>query len=93
MIAFARVCMRIMQSNQRHYTSQTHQPSPSPVSSNMQVFEWLTFALTELTPLLDDKLVVMNDWLLTRTFLAGSQPTLADLVLYAFVSPAAVGGP
>ncbi len=61
-----------------------HQP-PSP-----QVAEWLTYRHTELSPLLDDKLAKMHDWLQTRTYLAGNSLTLADLVLYATVQPAVV---
>ena len=41
---------------------------------------------------MDDKLVSINDWLQTRTFLTGSAITLADLVLYAAVQPAVVSG-
>lgn len=55
-----------------------------------KVSQWLTFRRSELTPLIDDKLVKLNDWLLTRTFLAGPTITLADLVVYAAVQPAVV---
>ena len=44
----------------------------------------------ELHPLLDAKLVQLNSWLLHRTYLVGNSLTLADLVVYAFVSPAVV---
>ena len=56
--------------------------------SFFQVIEWLTFATTELSPLLDDKLAKINDWLVSRTLLVGNVITLADLVLYAVVHPA-----
>lgn len=66
-----------------------HFSSAMPLAT-VQVSEWLTFSLTELNPLLDDKLTKLNDWLLTRTFLVGNTTTLADLVIYAAVAPAAV---
>lgn len=44
--------------------------------------------MTELSPLLDDKLAKINDWLVSRTFLAGNHITLADLVVYGTVAPA-----
>ncbi|GFR42084.1 hypothetical protein Agub_g2926 [Astrephomene gubernaculifera] len=58
-----------------------------------QVAEWLAWASSELTPLMDDKLVKLNDHLSSRTFLVGGSATLADLVIYALVHPAAVGFP
>lgn len=61
--------------------------------SQAKVVEWLTFAITELTPLLDDKLGKVNDWLSSRTFLVGNDVTLADLVVYATVAPAASAFP
>ena len=51
----------------------------------VQVTQWLTFGHTELSPLLDDKLAHVNDWLSTRTYLAGHTLTLADLAVYAAV--------
>ncbi len=56
----------------------------------LQVAEWLAYRHTQLSPLMDDKLVRINDWLQTQTFLTGSTLTLADLVLYAAVQPAVV---
>ena len=58
-----------------------------------QVVEWLLFSVTELSPLLDDKLAKVNDWLVSRTFLAGNRITLADLVVYGTVAPAVTGFP
>jgi glutathione S-transferase len=59
---------------------------PRPV----QVAEWLAYRRTELSPLMDEKLAKINDWLQTRTYLAGNVLTLADLVIYAALQPAAV---
>lgn len=58
----------------------------------VQVQQWLLFAVMELQPLLDSKLLQLNSWLMTRTFLVGNSLTMADLVVYAFVSPAVVSG-
>lgn len=59
-----------------------------------KVAEWLAFRHTKLTPLMDDALDKLNQWLLTRTYLAGgAAPSLADLVLYAAVAPAAAAFP
>lgn len=58
-----------------------------------QIAEWLTWASTELTPLMDDKLVKLNDHLATRSYLVGGCVTLADLVIYALVHPAVAGFP
>ncbi|PNW84493.1 hypothetical protein CHLRE_03g145967v5 [Chlamydomonas reinhardtii] len=58
-----------------------------------QVAEWLTWASTELSPLMDDKLVKLNEHLATRSFLVGGAASLADLVIYALVHPAAVTFP
>ncbi|KAG7670422.1 hypothetical protein Ndes2526A_g00176 [Nannochloris sp. 'desiccata'] len=58
-----------------------------------KIVEWLTFSITELSPLLDDKLAKINDWLVSRTFLAGNHITLADLVVYGTVAPAATAFP
>jgi aminoacyl tRNA synthase complex-interacting multifunctional protein 1 len=66
---------------------------PTPLLSTLQVVEWLTFCVTELSPLLDDKLAKINDWLVSRTFLAGNHITLADLVVYGTVAPAATAFP
>jgi aminoacyl tRNA synthase complex-interacting multifunctional protein 1 len=59
----------------------------------IQIVEWLTFSVTELSPLLDDKLAKINDWLVSRTFLAGNNITLADLVIYGTVAPAVTAFP
>jgi aminoacyl tRNA synthase complex-interacting multifunctional protein 1 len=61
---------------------------PFTTSSYTQIIEWLTFSVTELSPLLDEKLAKINDWLVSRTFLAGNHITLADLVVYGTVAPA-----
>ncbi len=60
---------------------------------SLQIVEWLTFSVTELSPLIDDKLAKINDWLVSRTFLAGNHITLADLVIYGTVAPAATAFP
>lgn len=39
---------------------------------------------------MDDKLAKVNEWLQARTYLCGPVLTLADLVLYATLQPAAV---
>ena len=64
----------------------------------MQVAEWLAFHHTHLTPLMDDQLLVLNAALASTTYLAGGgsaaqHPSLADLVLYAVVAPAASAFP
>jgi glutathione S-transferase len=56
----------------------------------MQVDQWLAFVHTEFTPIMDDKLAEVNAWLSSRTFLIGNSVTLADIVLYAALSPATV---
>lgn len=56
----------------------------------MQVSEWLTFCVTELALLLDDKLAKLNEVLSTRTFLVGGRLTLADLAVFGTVQPAVV---
>lgn len=66
---------------------------PCSMTWLLQVAEWLAFRHTELTPLMDDKLAKMNEWLQSRTYLTGSSLTLADLVLYATVQPAVVSKP
>jgi aminoacyl tRNA synthase complex-interacting multifunctional protein 1 len=43
--------------------------------------------------LLDEKLELLNEWLLSRTFLVGHQLSLADLVIYGTISPAVVTFP
>lgn len=80
----------------RHLASHSPQASQllgSTPEAQAQVNEWLTWATTELTPLMDDKLVKVNEYLSTRTYLVGSSATLADLVLYALLHPAAAGFP
>ena len=69
-----------------HYHMQSlHLPCCYP-----QVFEWLTWAAAELAYVSDEKLQHINDYLATRTFLAGSCTTLADLVVFGTVHPAVV---
>lgn len=59
-----------------------------------KVAEWVSFQHTSLSPLMDSSLAELDAALAGRTYLAGGrQPTLADLVLYAAVSPAAVAFP
>ncbi|PRW39127.1 methionyl-tRNA synthetase [Chlorella sorokiniana] len=54
-----------------------------------KIAEWVSFR-TALKPLMDAQLAELNDALATRTYIAGgSRPSLADLVLYAAVAPAA----
>lgn len=64
--------------------------SAATASHGVQVQQWLAFVHTQLTPLMDDSLAEVNTWLATRTFLVGTTATLADLVLYAALSPAIV---
>ncbi|KAG2495304.1 hypothetical protein HYH03_006576 [Edaphochlamys debaryana] len=80
----------------------THLARQSPRQANLlgatpelqaQVAEWLAWASSELTPLMDDKLAKLNEHLLSRTYLVGTSATLADLVIYALVHAAAVGFP
>jgi len=60
----------------------------------LQIAEWLSFRHTALTPLMDAKLAELSTHLASRTYVAGgARPSLADLVLYAAVSPAAVAFP
>jgi Glutathione S-transferase, C-terminal domain len=56
----------------------------------LQIEQWLNFVHTQLTPIMDDKLAEVNAWLATRTFMLGATPSLADVVLYAALSPAIV---
>ncbi|CAG9462226.1 unnamed protein product [Pedinophyceae sp. YPF-701] len=53
-----------------------------------EVQQWLSFRNRELEPLLDDKLAPVNTVLLTRTFVCGSRPTVADFALYGTVATA-----
>jgi hypothetical protein len=57
-----------------------------------QVLEWLTLASAELSgSISDEKLSKLNAALASRTFLAGGAgPSLADLVLFGLLHPAAV---
>ena len=60
----------------------------------LQVAEWVSFRHKALTPLMDAGLAELNATLAGRTYIAGGrQPSLADLALYAAVSPAAVAFP
>jgi aminoacyl tRNA synthase complex-interacting multifunctional protein 1 len=60
----------------------------------LQIAEWASFRNTSLHPLLDAQLAELNDVLASRTYIAGgSRHSLADLLLYAAVSPAAVAFP
>jgi hypothetical protein len=59
-----------------------------------QIAEWVSFAHTALSPLMDAQLAELNTALVSRTFVAAtSRPSLADLVLYAAVAPAAAAFP
>ncbi|KAI3431480.1 hypothetical protein D9Q98_004532 [Chlorella vulgaris] len=59
-----------------------------------KIAEWASFRNTSLHPLLDAQLAELNDALASRTYIAGgSRHSLADLLLYAAVSPAAVAFP
>ena len=54
----------------------------------------MSFAHTALSPLMDAQLAELNASLASRTFVAAtSRPSLADLVLYAAVAPAAAAVP
>lgn len=58
---------------------------------HLQVFEWLTWAATELSLVTDDRLAHINAHLASRTFLATSSSlSLADLVVFGAVHPAVV---
>jgi glutathione S-transferase len=57
------------------------------------VFEWLTWAASELALVTDEKLAHLNSHLATRTFLAGNRTSLADLVVFGTIHPAVVSGP
>ena len=53
--------------------------------------EWLTWVVSELALVTDEKLQHVNDHLATRTFLAGTTcASLADLVVFGTVHPAVV---
>lgn len=71
-------------------------PLPPPPPPHRQIAEWLSFQHSALGPggLLDASLAELNAALEARTYLAGgAQPSLADLVLYAAVAPAAAAFP
>jgi glutathione S-transferase len=53
----------------------------------LQVAQWLNFIHTRFTPVTDDSLTELNEWLATRTFICGHNMTLADLGMYAALSP------
>lgn len=54
----------------------------------------MSFRHTALTPLMDARLAELNEALAGRTYIAGgTRPSLADLVLYAAVAPAACAFP
>eukprot|EP00195_Chlamydomonas_chlamydogama_P011043 CAMPEP_0202890242 /NCGR_PEP_ID=MMETSP1392-20130828/727_1 /ASSEMBLY_ACC=CAM_ASM_000868 /TAXON_ID=225041 /ORGANISM="Chlamydomonas chlamydogama, Strain SAG 11-48b" /LENGTH=435 /DNA_ID=CAMNT_0049573779 /DNA_START=27 /DNA_END=1334 /DNA_ORIENTATION=+ len=74
-------------------SSKAQQLLGASAEDQAQVAEWLLWAVTELTPLVDDKLFKVNDHLATRTFLVGSSLTLADLVVFGVVHPAVVAFP
>lgn len=60
----------------------------------LQIAECVSFRHTALQPLMDAQLAELNAALASRTFIAGgARPSLADLVLYAAVSPAATAFP
>ena len=50
----------------------------------------MAFVRTQLTPIMDAKLAEVNSWLASRTYLVAGRLTLADVVLYAALSPAIV---
>ena len=54
------------------------------------MFEWLTWAASELALVTDEKLAHLNSHLATRTFLAGNCTSLADLVVFGTIHPAVV---
>ena len=55
-----------------------------------QISEWLSFRHTKFTPLTEEGLKQIDDWLLTRTCLAGPAISLADLVTFATLYNAVV---
>lgn len=58
-----------------------------------QVDEWLLWSVSELNPLMDDKLAKINDHLASRTFLVGNDLTLADLVVFGVTHAATTSFP
>lgn len=67
---------------------------PNMRNSCLQIAEWISFRNTALQPLMDAQLAELNAALATRTYVAGgAAPSLADLVLYAAVAPAATAFP
>ncbi|EFJ45517.1 hypothetical protein VOLCADRAFT_121172 [Volvox carteri f. nagariensis] len=65
---------------------------PTP-EMQAQVTAWLTWATIELTPLMDDKLLKLDQHLTSCTYLVGGSATLADLVIYGLVHPAVTSFP
>jgi len=52
-----------------------------------EVQQWLGYRNTELEPMVDSHLAPMNTILLTRTYICGSLPTIADFALYGSIAP------
>lgn len=68
----------------------THWLAVQPTCAPLQVFEWLTWAASELALVSDEKLQHINSHLATRMFLAGNILSLADLVVFGILHPAVV---
>ncbi|KAK9833687.1 hypothetical protein WJX74_002750 [Apatococcus lobatus] len=62
-------------------------------TAEAQIAEWLSYTATSIRPLTDKNLDEINDWLLTRCFMAGPQLSLADLVLFGTLHRAMVNLP
>lgn len=70
--------------------SLTHWLAFQPTCALLQVFEWLTWAASELALVSDEKLQHINSHLATRMFLTGNILSLADLVVFGILHPAVV---
>ncbi|GIL77124.1 hypothetical protein Vretimale_3202 [Volvox reticuliferus] len=84
----ATVCTHLARQSTRN-----HELLGSTPELQAQVAEWLTWATVELTPLMDDKLLKLNQHLTSCTYLVGGSATVADLVVYGLVHPAVVNFP
>eukprot|EP00798_Chlamydomonas_sp_ICE-L_P022930 gene22930-30109_t len=74
-------------------SSKASQLLGSSPEEKAQIDEWLASATTELQPLVDDKLIKVNDWLLSRTYLVGNAFSVADIIVFGVVQPAVVTFP
>lgn len=63
----------------------------STPEATAEIDQWMSYRNVNLTPLLDTKLVPVNESLLSRAFIAGNSVTVADFAYYATVHEAAAG--